>query len=167
MYIVTEPHDEFIDFPVLRDLDHNYYIKGDASKLLIGVFEPNATCWDAFGPQGDIPFLEMAENWDLFTPFMEKALALIPSLSDVGIQFYMNGPESFTVDTQPLIGAAPDQDGLYVAAGMNSLGIMSSAGVGKTLAEWIVDGIPQDDVWELTWHGLTRLRQMISISNNG
>jgi glycine cleavage system aminomethyltransferase T len=85
----------------------------------------------------------------LFTPFMEKALALIPSLSDVGIQFYMNGPESFTVDTKPLIGAAPDQDGLYVAAGMNSLGIMSSAGVGKTLAEWIVDGIPQDDVWEV------------------
>ena len=51
MYIVTEPHDEFRDFPVLRDLDHNYYIKGDAGKLLIGVFEPNATCWDAFGPQ--------------------------------------------------------------------------------------------------------------------
>ena len=149
MYIVTEPHDEFIDFPVLRDLDHNYYIKGDAGKLLIGVFEPNATCWDAFGPQGDTPFLEMAENWDWFTPYMEKALALIPSLSDVGIQFYMNGPESFTVDTKPLIGAAPDQDGLYVAAGMNSLGIMSSAGVGKTLAEWIVDGTPQDDVWEV------------------
>ena len=149
MYIVTEPKDEFRDFPVLRDLDHNYYIKGDAGKLLIGVFEPDATCWDAFGSQGDTPFLEMAENWDWFTPYMEKALALIPSLADVGIQFYMNGPESFTHDTKPLIGAAPDQDGLYVAAGMNSLGIMSSAGVGKTLAEWIVDGAPQEDAWEV------------------
>ena len=149
MYIVTEPNEEFRDFPVLRDLDHNYYIKGDAGKLLIGVFEPDATCWDAFGPQGDTPFLEMAENWDWFTPYMEKALALIPSLADVGIQFYMNGPESFTVDTKPLMGAAPDQDGLYVAAGMNSLGVMSSAGVGKTLAEWIVDGAPQDDAWEV------------------
>ena len=149
MYIVTEPRDEFRDFPVLRDLDHNYYIKGDAGKLLIGVFEPNATCWDAFGPQGDTPFLEMAENWDWFTPYMEKALALVPSLAEVGIQFYMNGPESFTVDTKPLMGAAPDQDGLYVAAGMNSLGIMSSAGVGKTLADWVVDGAPKEDAWEV------------------
>ena len=149
MYIVTEPRDEYRDFPVLRDLDHNYYIKGDAGKLLIGVFEPNATCWDAFGPQGDTPFLEMAENWDWFTPYMEKALALVPSLAEVGVQFYMNGPESFTVDTKPLMGAAPDQDGLYVAAGMNSLGIMSSAGVGKTLADWIVDGAPNDDAWEV------------------
>ena len=149
MYIVTEPREEFRDFPVLRDLDHNYYIKGDAGKLLIGVFEPDATCWDAFGPQGDTPFLEMAENWDWFTPYMEKALALIPSLAEVGVQFYMNGPESFTVDTKPLMGAAPDQDGLYVAAGMNSLGIMSSAGVGKTLADWIVEGAPKEDAWEV------------------
>ena len=149
MYIVTEPRDEFRDFPVLRDLDRNFYVKGDAGKLLIGVFEPDATCWDAFGPQGDIPFLEMAENWDWFTPYMESALALIPSLSEAGIQFYMNGPESFTVDTKPLMGPAPDKDGLYIAAGMNSLGIMSSAGVGKTLSEWIVDGAPEEDAWEV------------------
>lgn len=149
MYIVTEPHDDFKDFPVVRDLDRNFYVKGDAGKLLIGVFEPDATCWDAFGPQGDIPFLEMAENWDWFTPYMQAALALIPSLETVGIQFYMNGPESFTLDTKPLIGPAPDQDGLYVAAGMNSLGVMSSAGVGRTIAEWIVDGAPGDDAWEV------------------
>ncbi len=149
MYIVTEPKDEFKHFPVIRDLDRNFYVKGDAGKLLIGVFEPDATCWDAFGPQGDVPFLEMAENWDWFTPYMEAALALIPSLAETGIQFYMNGPESFTVDTKPLIGPAPDQDGLYVAAGMNSLGIMSSAGVGQTLADWIVDGAPKEDAWEV------------------
>lgn len=149
MYIVTEACEEFSNFPVVRDLDKNFYIKGDAGKLLIGVFEPDATCWDAFGPQGDTPFLEMAENWDWFTPYMESALALVPSLADRGIQFYMNGPESFTVDTKPLMGAAPDQDGLYVAAGMNSLGIMSSAGVGKVLAEWIVNGAPREDAWEV------------------
>jgi glycine cleavage system aminomethyltransferase T/glycine/D-amino acid oxidase-like deaminating enzyme len=149
MYIVTEPKDDFQHFPVLRDLDRGFYVKGDAGKLLIGVFEPDATCWDAYGPQGDIPFLEMAENWDWFTPYMEAALDLIPALAETGIQFYMNGPESFTVDSRPLIGPAPEQDGLYVAAGMNSLGIMSSAGVGKTLSEWILDGAPEEDAWEV------------------
>ena len=149
MYIVTEPRPEFAGFPVLRDLDRNFYVKGDAGKLLIGVFEQDATCWNPYGAQGDIPFLEMAENWDWFTPYMESALALIPELADTGIQFYMNGPESFTSDTRPLIGPAPAVDGLYVAAGMNSLGIMSSAGVGKMLAEWIVDGAPEMDAWEV------------------
>jgi len=149
MYIVTEPKDEFQHFPVLRDLDRRFYVKGDAGKLLIGVFEPDATCWDAYGPQGDIPFLEMAENWDWFTPYMEAALDLIPALAETGIQFYMNGPESFTLDSRPLIGPALEQDGLYVAAGMNSLGIMSSAGVGKTLSEWILDGAPEEDAWEV------------------
>ena len=149
MYVVTEPNPAFEHFPVIRDLDRNIYIKGDAGKLLIGVFEPNATCWDAFGPQGDVPFLEMAENWDWFTPYMEHALNLIPALADTGIQHYMNGPESFTCDTKPLIGKSPDIDGLFVAAGMNSLGIMSSAGVGKTLSEWIVDGKPKQDAWEV------------------
>jgi 4-methylaminobutanoate oxidase (formaldehyde-forming) len=149
MYVVTEPNPAFENFPVIRDLDRNIYIKGDAGKLLIGVFEPNATCWDAFGPQGNIPFLQMAENWDWFTPYMQDALKLIPALADTGIQFYMNGPESFTCDTKPLIGEAPDIDGLFVAAGMNSMGIMTSAGVGKTLSEWIVDGEPEQDAWEV------------------
>ena len=149
MYIVTEARPEFEHFPVIRDLDHQLYVKGDAGKLLIGVFENDATCWDPHGPQGDTPFLEMAENWDWFTPYMEKALELIPVLADTGIQFYMNGPESFTADTKPLIGAAPMIDGLYVAAGMNSVGVMSSAGVGNMLADWMIDGHPSMDAWEV------------------
>ena len=149
MYIVTEARPEFENFPVIRDLDHQIYVKGDAGKLLIGVFENDTVLWDPHGPQGDTPFLEMAENWDWFTPYMEKALELIPLLADTGIQFYMNGPESFTADTKPLIGAAPMVDGLFVAAGMNSVGIMSSAGVGRLLADWMVDGHPSMDAWEV------------------
>ncbi|MGC6485866.1 MAG: FAD-dependent oxidoreductase, partial [Candidatus Puniceispirillales bacterium] len=149
MYIVTEARPEFEGFPVIRDLDQQLYVKGDAGKLLIGVFENDATCWDPHGPQGDVPFLEMAENWDWFTPYMEKALDLIPVLAETGIQFYMNGPESFTADTKPLIGPAPMIDGLYVAAGMNSVGVMSSAGVGRLLADWMVDGFPSMDAWDV------------------
>lgn len=149
MYIVTEAHPAFEGFPVIRDLDYQLYVKGDAGKLLIGVFENDATCWDPHGPQGDVPFLEMQENWDWFTPYMEKALELVPVLEETGIQFYMNGPESFTADTKPLIGPAPMVDGLYVAAGMNSVGVMSSAGVGQVLADWIVEGYPSMDAWEV------------------
>ncbi len=150
MYVVTEPMLNMPHpFPVLRDLDRGIYIKGDAGKLVIGGFEPDAKCWDAFGPEGDRPFLEMPEDWEQFTPFIEAALALIPELEQVGIQHFMNGPESFTVDTRPLIGETPEVDGLYVAAGMNSVGVMSSAGIGRLLAEWMRDRHPPVDLWEV------------------
>lgn len=150
MYVVTEPIPDLPDpFPVLRDLDRGIYIKGDAGKLVIGGFEPNAKVWDAYGPEGDRPFLELAEDWDQFAPFMEAALDLMPGLADVGVQHFMNGPESFTADTRPLIGETPEVDGLFVAAGMNSVGVMSSAGVGRALADWAADGHPPMDMWEV------------------
>ncbi|MEO1140785.1 MAG: FAD-dependent oxidoreductase [Pseudomonadota bacterium] len=149
MYVVTEHIPELQNpFPVIRDLDRGIYIKGDVGKLVIGGFEPNAKCWDPYGLDGDRAFLEMAEDWDQFTPFMEAALELCPILEQVGIQHFMNGPESFTTDTRPLVGET-HVDGLYVAAGMNSVGVMSSAGIGRALADWITDGHPPMDMWEV------------------
>jgi len=149
MYVVTEPRPEFAGFPVLRDLDRGLYVKGDAGKLLIGGFEPDAKCWNPDGPEGTRPFLELAEDWDQFAPFMEAALDLVPALAETGIQHFMNGPESFTADTRPLVGPAPGLPGLYVAAGMNSVGVMSSAGIGRLLADWMQDGYPPMDAWEV------------------
>lgn len=150
MYVVTEAIPGLPDpFPVVRDLDTGIYIKGDAGKLVIGGFEPDAKCWDPHSAEGNRPFLELPEDWDQFTPFMEAALELMPSLADVGIQHFMNGPESFTADTRPLVGETPDVDGLFVAAGMNSVGVMSSAGIGHALADWVVDGQPPMDMWEV------------------
>lgn len=149
MYVVTEPIPDLPNpFPVIRDLDQGIYIKGDAGKLVIGGFEPNAKCWNAYGPEGDRAFLELAEDWDQFAPFMEAALNLYPALADTGIQHFMNGPESFTADTRPLVGETI-VDRLFVAAGMNSVGVMSSAGVGRALADWIIDGHPPMDMWEV------------------
>lgn len=148
MYIVTEPMPGLANpFPVVRDLDTGIYVKGDAGRLVIGGFEPDAKVWDAYGPEGDRAFLEMPEDWDQFGPFMEAALALVPQLATTGIQRFMNGPESFTADTRPYIGETPEVDGLYVAAGMNSVGIMSSAGIGDVLADWIVTGAEPRDLW--------------------
>ena len=149
MYVVTEPMPHLPHpYPVLRDLDRGIYVKGDAGKLVIGGFEPHAKCWDPHGPEGDRPFLEFSQDWDQFAPFMEAALALIPSLEKAGIQHFMNGPESFAVDSRPLIGQTNEVDGLFVAAGMNSVGVMSSAGVGRVLADWMIEGAAPIDLWE-------------------
>ena len=156
MYVVTEPvttepdHPIPDPFPVIRDLDSGIYIKGDSGgKLVMGGFEPHAKIWDAFSNAGNQPFIELAEDWTQFEPFMDAALTLMPQLNNTGIQRFMNGPESFTADTKPLVGQAPLVDGLFVAAGMNSVGIMSSAGIGRVLADWMIDKCAPSDLWEV------------------
>ncbi len=156
MYVVTEPlnpntHSPTPDpFPVIRDLDSGIYIKGDSgSKLLVGGFEPNAKPFDVYSDTGRQPFIELAEDWTQFEPFTHAALTLLPELNDTGVQRFMNGPESFTADTKPLVGQAPFTDGLFVAAGMNSVGIMSSAGIGRVLADWMLDKRAPSDLWEV------------------
>lgn len=150
MYVVTEPVAGLPDpVPILRDLDAGIYVKGDAGKLVLGGFEPRAKIWNPKGSDGDRPFLELAEDWDQFAPFMEAGLRLIPALETAGIQHFMNGPETFTPDSRQLLGESPFLEGFFVAAGMNSTGMMSSAGIGKAMAEWIVAGEAPMDLWDI------------------
>ena len=150
MYVVTEPIAGLQNpFPILRDLDEGIYIKGDSGKLVLGGFEPFAKLFDTLSPQGSQPFLELPEDWEQFEPFMTAGLNLVPKLGEVGIRHFMNGPESFTPDTRPLMGESPYLRGFFIAAGFNSTGMMSSAGAGKAMAEWVIDGEPALDLWAL------------------
>ncbi len=148
MYVVTEPIDGLpLPFPILRDLDEGIYIKGDSGKLVLGGFEPHAKVFETRSPNGGTPFLQLPEDWGQFEPFMTAGLALVPKLAQAGIRHFMNGPESFTPDTRPLMGESPYLRGFFVAAGFNSTGMMSSAGAGKAMAEWVVEGEPALDLW--------------------
>ena len=150
MYVVTEPVPDLPQpFPILRDLDGRVYIKEDAGRLVLGGFEPNAKLFRSDAPGADAPFLELPADWDQFEPFMTAGLARLPVLNETGIQHFMNGPESFTPDTKQLMGEAPDCRGYFVAAGFNSIGIVSSAGAGRVMADWICDGMPPMDVWDV------------------
>jgi len=150
MYITTEA-DAAIpkNLPVLRDTDGYIYIKEDAGKLLVGAFEPLAKSL----PMEQLPhrfeFGELPEDWGQFELPMSKAMEVVPLLQSLGIRHFMNGPESFTPDNKFIIGEAPEVKGFYVAAGFNSQGILSAAGVGKALSEWIVAGEPTIDLSEV------------------
>ena len=150
MYVVTEPLDDLPDpFPIVRDLDGGIYLKADAGKLVLGGFEPQAKLWDPMGPDGDRAFIELPEDWEQFEPFMRAGLERMPGLEHAGIQHFMNGPESFTPDTRPLLGESPYLDGFFVAAGFNSTGMMSSAGAGRMMAQWIAGGEAPMDLWDM------------------
>ncbi len=151
MYVVTQPIEGLPQTqPIVRDLDSGVYLKEDTGKMVIGGFERDARIWNAEHPvRTDGGFLMFNEDWAHFEPFMLAGMHRMPCLETAGIQMFMNGPESFTPDTKPLIGETPEVAGLYVAAGFNSVGVMSSAGVGRELAEWILCAQPRFDMWEV------------------
>ncbi|MDF2765200.1 MAG: FAD-dependent oxidoreductase, partial [Rhodospirillales bacterium] len=150
MYVVTEPVPGLpAPTPVVRDLEAGFYVKEDAGKLVLGGFEPNAKCWDPAEDFSDPAYQIFPEDWDQFEPFLKAGLHRLPVLQTTGIQHFMNGPEGFTPDTRPIMGEAPNLRNFFVAAGFNSIGIVSSAGVGKVMAEWILGGAPPMDLWEV------------------
>jgi len=149
-YIVTEKMDGLpSDLPVLRDPDSCAYFKEDAGKLLLGAFEPNAKPWGMDGIPEDFSFDELPEDFDHFTPILEAAMHRVPALESVGIRTFFNGPESFTPDVRYMLGEAPELKNFFVAAGFNSIGIQSAGGAGKVLAEWILEGHPPMDLWDV------------------
>jgi 4-methylaminobutanoate oxidase (formaldehyde-forming) len=147
-YIVTEPIPGLPrNLPVMRDPDHCAYFKEDAGKLLIGWFEPKAKPW---APGPDAPgFQTLPPDLDHIEPLLEDAIRRVPALAKAGIQLFFNGPESFTPDDRYLLGETPEVAALYVAAGFNSIGVQSAGGAGKVLADWIVDGHPPMDLWDV------------------
>lgn len=148
MYVVTQTVPGLPQpCPVMRDLDAHIYIKEDAGRLVLGAVEADAVVWQPDGKGPDQGYLMFPEDWDHFMPYMEAGLHRLPVLAEVGIRQFMNGPESFVPDTRQLMGEAPGLAGFFVAAGMNTIGIMSSAGIGKAMAEWVRDGEAPMDLW--------------------
>ena len=142
-YIVTEPiHDLPKDLPILNISEERSYWKEDAGKLLIGGFEERGKAWAQNGIPNNFEFDELPFDMDHAEPLLETMFKRMPELEHWGIKTFFNGPESFTPDGRPYLGPSVEMPGLYIAAGMNSNGILNSGGVGLTMAEWIIDGMP-------------------------
>lgn len=148
-YLVTEPIAGLGHLPVLRVPDECAYYKSDAGKMMIGAFEPVAKPWGMGGIRADFEFDTLPEDWDHFAPILEQAMHRMPLFQTAGIHTFFNGPESFTPDDRYYLGEAPELGGYWIAAGYNSIGIVSSGGAGMALAHWITEGEPPFDLWEV------------------
>ncbi|MDR6756860.1 4-methylaminobutanoate oxidase (formaldehyde-forming) [Mycoplana sp. BE70] len=149
-YIVTEPVAGLPrNLPVLFLGDEWTYYKEDAGKLLVGFFEPNAKPWGQKGISEDFCFGTLPEDIEHIAPYLDMATRRVPVLERTGIQLFFNGPESFTPDDRYLLGETPEVPGLFCATGFNSIGILSSGGVGKALADWIRDRRPPMELMDV------------------
>ena len=149
-YIVTEPIAGVTPaMPVLRDPDGYIYFKEEVGGIVMGGFEPVAKPWNVERIPDRFEFQLLPEDWDQFEVLMQNALHRMPSLETAQVRMLLNGPESFTLDGNFLLGEAPEAGGYYVCAGFNSAGIANAGGAGRLIADWISAGEPPFDVWDV------------------
>ncbi len=137
-YAVTEPIPGLQpSMPFIRVPDESTYYKEDAGKLLFGCLEKRAKPWALDGIPKDFCFDSLPEDFDHFEPILTAALKRFPLLETAGIQLFFNGPESFTPDGNALMGETPELRNLFVACGLNTVGVMTGGAMGLMMAEWI------------------------------
>ena len=149
-YIITEPVENLSKtLPVIRDFDNRTYIKEDAGKILVGIFEGKSIpAWDKTNKVPEnFSFGEFQENFEHFEPYLKSAIKRFPVLESAGIRKFFSGPESFTPDTNTLLGEVPEVKNFFVCCGLNSIGIGSGGGVGKVTAEWLMTGHINEDIF--------------------
>ena len=135
--------------PVMRDPDGFIYYKEEVGGLVMGGFEPMAKPWKMDPIPSTFQFQLLDEDWDQFEILMNNAIHRTPCLATAPIKMLLNGPESFTPDGNFILGEAPELRKYYVCAGFNSAGIANSGGAGRLMAEWIIAGEAQSDLWDV------------------
>ena len=131
---------------MLEDPANYGYYREEGGGLMLGLFEPVCAPWQVDGVPADFSFGEIPPDWDRMAPYLERTMSRVPVVEQTGIKKLFCGPESFTPDLQPIVGEAPELRNYFVAAGLNSIGILTGGGIGRVVAQWIVDGRPDIDV---------------------
>ena len=146
-YLITEAIKDLPPgMPVLEDPASYGYYRQEGAGLMVGLFEPECAPWQLQSIPEDFSFGDLPPDWNRMTPYLEKAMRRVPCTLEIGMRKFFCAPESFTPDLQPIVGEAPELPGYFVAAGLNSIGILTGGGLGRVLASWVVHGRPDVDV---------------------
>lgn len=149
LYLITKPvKDQPQTMPTMRDPDNLIYFRGSDSGMVAGGYERQPAPWGLNGVPQDWNFKLLEPDWDRFTPLMENIIKRAPAMEHAEIVQLLNGPEGFTPDSEYLLGPTSVR-GFWVACAFCAHGIAGAGGIGKAMAEWIIDGHPEWDMWKL------------------
>jgi len=147
-YLITKPTGLPLDMPTMRDPSLLVYFRPESGGLVMGGYERRCEPWGLDGIPADFNSRLLEEDWPRFEELMENALVRVPSLGEMEVVKLINGPEAFTPDGEFILGPS-DVRGFWVAAGFCAHGLAGAGGLGKLVAEWIVEGTPSLDVWHM------------------
>ncbi|MEO8162510.1 MAG: FAD-dependent oxidoreductase, partial [Ilumatobacteraceae bacterium] len=154
-YMITE---NFLDpaasrLPSLRDPDNLVYFRQEVGGLLMGGYERVSQPWTASPAHlDDIPAdfnsRLLDQDWNRFEEIALNSQRRVPMMERIGMKNFINGPEGFTPDNEFCLGET-EVGGFFVAAGFCAHGIAGAGGIGKVVAEWVISGEPQTDLWHM------------------
>jgi len=153
-YLITEaiPEIEAMGegkrLPVGTDFEGNIYFRQEGKGMLLGTYEPKSTPWKVEGTPMDFGHELLEPKLDNIQDRLAIGFKRMPALEKAGIKNIVNGPFTFGPDGSPLIGPVPGLKNYWVAVGVMA-GFCQGGGVGKCIAEWIIDGEPSIDVWAM------------------
>jgi 4-methylaminobutanoate oxidase (formaldehyde-forming) len=149
LYVTTKPI-EGVErgFPTLRDPDLLVYWREEVGGLVTGGYERDPIPFGLDGIPKDFNYKLLPPDWDRFTPLMENSIKRVPAVETAEIIELLNGPEGFTPDGEFLLGPTGIK-GFWVACAFCAHGLAGAGGIGKVMAEWIIDGHPEWDIWHL------------------
>ena len=151
-YFVTEsiPEVAAMDFevPMTVDLEGFTYIRQDQQGVLVGIYEVDHKHWNIDGAPWDYGFDLIPEEIDRIAGELEMAWRRYPVLQRVGVKRWVNGAFTFSPDGNPLVGPVPGMRNYWLACGVMA-GFLQGGGVGKSLAEWMIAGEAEADVWPM------------------
>jgi 4-methylaminobutanoate oxidase (formaldehyde-forming) len=147
-YLITKPTGLPLEMPTMRDPSLLVYFRPESGGLIMGGYERHCEPWGLGGIPADFNSRLLEEDWPRFEELMENAIARVPSLGEMEVVKLINGPEAFTPDGEFILGPS-DVRGFWVAAGFCAHGLAGAGGMGKLVAEWIVEGTPSLDVWHM------------------
>ncbi len=152
-YVVTEAIDAVRDLenelPVLRDPEASFYVRGENDALLVGPFEFTPKSWSENRVPEDFEGRLLPANLERIMPVLLDAAKRVPELEDAGLKTLLNGPDGYTPDGLCLMGEVADLPGFHVLAGFSIFGIVFGGGAGEYLAQWIVNGRPDESMWDV------------------
>jgi 4-methylaminobutanoate oxidase (formaldehyde-forming) len=147
-YLITTPSGISPDVPTVRDPSLLVYFRGESGGLVSGGYERHPAPWGLDGIPADFNGRLLEEDWDRFEELMTNAIIRVPELENAEVVRLVNGPEAFTPDGEFILGES-EVRGFWIAAGFCAHGLAGAGGMGQLVAEWIVEGIPSLDTWEM------------------
>ncbi|MGE5265037.1 MAG: GcvT family protein, partial [Acidobacteriota bacterium] len=149
LYLITRPIPGLPkNLPTMRDPDLLVYWREEVGGLIAGGYERMPAPWGLDGIPQDFNNKLLPPDWDRFQPLMESLIRRTPVIEHAEVNMLLNGPEGFTPDAEFLLGPTVVK-GFWVAAAFCAHGLASAGGIGKAMAEWIIDGHPEWNLWRL------------------
>lgn len=153
-YLITDEIEQIVNLPEGQrlpsciDYEANFYCRQEHFGMLLGTYEPQSTPWSLDGTPLNFGHDLLDPNLERIADRLELAFDRLPAMASAGIKNIINGPFVFSPDGNPMLGPVPGKKNYWVAVGVMA-GFCQAGGVGRTIAEWMIEGEPSIDIWAM------------------